>query len=166
MSTTSYRGVWEYGFPITARRNHSFAVLYYSPHGTDATIYPPYTDMRFLNDSPGSLLIHTHVEGDKAYFIYYGTRDDRSSEIIGPYSWDFRAPPPDRTEYTREIPPGTTRKASERVPGLKAMWYRVVQRSGSGEVVEPVLSAYEARPLYIQIGVEDLPSERPSWLPE
>ena len=104
VSTTAYRGVWEYGFPITGRRNHSFAVSYYAPHGTDATIYPPHTDMKFLNDSPGALLLQTYHENDRAYFIYYGTKDDRTAEVIGPYTWDFRPPPPDRTDYTTEDP--------------------------------------------------------------
>jgi len=151
--TTFYRGVWEYGFPILARRNHSFAVHYYSPQGTDATIYPPHTDIRFLNDSPGALLIQTHVDGDHAYFIYYGTRDQRQSEIIGPFTWGFAAPPPDRVEYTTEIPAGTTRKVGERVPGLKAMWWRLIRSNGT-EDEEGVFSAYEARPRFDQIGVE------------
>jgi len=159
ISTTAYRGVWEYGFPITQRRNHSFAVRYYGPSGTDATIYPPHTDMRFLNDSPGAILIQTFEdENDNAYFIYYGTRDGRTAEIIGPYTWDMRSPPPDRTEYTDEIPPGTTRKVGEKVPGLKAMWYRIVNR-GQGEVIESVYSLYEARPNFTQIGVSKAEEE-------
>ncbi|MBU0766710.1 VanW family protein [Patescibacteria group bacterium] len=163
VSTTAYRGVWEYGFPISKRRNHSFAVSYYSPQGTDATIYPPHTDMRFINDSPSALLIQTYHKDDKAYYIYYGTKDDRRSEIAGPFTWDYQSPPPDRTEYTTDIPPGTTRKAGGRVSGLKAVWYRIVQ-SADEEVIEPVFSVYEARPNYMQIGVVDGPNEMPSWL--
>ncbi|HAI98172.1 TPA: hypothetical protein DCL30_01345 [Candidatus Peribacteria bacterium] len=153
VSTTAYRGVWEYGFPILARRNHSFAVRYYAPQGTDATIYPPYTDMRFLNDSPGAVLIQTYAENGIAYFLYYGTRDNRETQIIGPYTWGRTAPPPDRTEYTTEIPPGTTRKVGERVPGLHAVWYRIVRR-GESEEIEEVASVYEARPFYLQVGIE------------
>ena len=93
VSTTAFRGIWEYGFPIVDRRNHSFAVQYYAPQGTDATIYPPHTDMRFTNDSPGSILIQTFAEGDRAYFIYYGTRDDRSTEMV-PTSGIAAAPRP------------------------------------------------------------------------
>ncbi|MCF7844325.1 MAG: VanW family protein [Kiritimatiellales bacterium] len=164
VSTTAYRGVWEYGFPISKRRNHSFAVSYYSPQGTDATIYPPHYDMKFINDSPGALLIQTYTDGNKAYYIYYGTKDNRASEIIGPFTWDHRSPPPDRTEYTTEIPAGTTRKAGGRVRGLKAAWFRVVKKDEEEEIVEPVYSVYEARPEYIQIGIVDAPDERPSWL--
>ncbi len=155
VSTTAYRGVWEYGFPIAKRVNHSYTVSHYFPQGTDATVYPPSVDMQFVNDSSGALLIQTHKEGDLAYFIYYGTRDARRSTLLGPFIWDRRAPPPDRTEYTTEIPPGERKKLGERVPGLKALWVRIVQKSGE-EKTEPVYSFYEARPLYTLIGVEKL----------
>src|SRR3989344_3810983 len=81
VSTTAYRGIWEYGFPITQRKNHSYMVNHYSPQGTDATVYPPNIDMKFKNDSPGALLLQTHSEGDLAYFIYYGTKDERKSQV-------------------------------------------------------------------------------------
>ncbi|MBM3230697.1 VanW family protein [Candidatus Peregrinibacteria bacterium] len=156
VSTTAYRGIWEYGFPIESRKNHSFAVQYYAPQGTDATIYPPNIDMKFVNDSPGALLMQTHVEGDNAYFIYYGTRDTRESEIVGPYTWNKRAPPPDKFEYTSDIEPGTTRVVGKAVPGLQAAWFRIVRPVNGQEKTEPVFSAYEARPNFTQIGVAAL----------
>ncbi|MDP7477434.1 MAG: VanW family protein, partial [Candidatus Peribacteraceae bacterium] len=162
VSTTAYRGIWEYGFPITQRRNHSFSVQYYSPQGTDATIYPPYTDIKFLNDGPSDILIQTHTEGDRAFFIYYGMRDKRQTEVVGPFVWDRRDPPPDRTEYTDEIPPGETRIAGKATPGLQAAWFRISQSEpGAESVIDPVYSYYEARPNFTQYGASAKP---PSWL--
>ena len=161
VSTTAYRGIWEYGYPIADRRNHSFAVSYYSPQGTDATIYPPYTDMKFVNDGPSAILIQTHIEGDRAFFIYYGMRDTREVEIIGPYVWDRREPPPDRTEYTTDIPPGETRIAGKAVPGMQSAWFRVMQGEDGSEIIEPFYSYYEARPNFTQIGGDPV---APSWL--
>ena len=69
VSTTAYRGIWEYGFPIVARINHSYAVGHYGPQGTDATVYPPKPDMQFKNDSKTALLIQTYAADSKAYFI-------------------------------------------------------------------------------------------------
>ena len=155
ISTTAYRGVWEYGFPIAQRRNHSYSVRYYAPYGTDATIYPPDTDIKFVNDSPGALLIQTAKIDDNAYFLYYGTRDDRSTELIGPYVWGTEQPPPPRTEYTTELAPGETKKIGEAVPGLKAAWFRIVT-TGDEEVIEPYYSYYEARPLFHQIGIDPM----------
>lgn len=161
VSTTAYRGVWEYGFPIVQRRNHSFAVQYYAPQGTDATIYPPYTDIKFLNDSPGDLLIQTHVDVDKAYFIYYGTKDGRDAEVVGPYVWDKRPPPADRIEYTSDLAPGEVKQVGKAVAGMQSAWFRIIRNTGLDEVVEPFYSYYEARPNYTQIGGEP---KAPSWL--
>jgi len=159
VSTTAYRGVWEYGFPIVKRINHSYQVSHYFPQGTDATVYPPNVDMQFLNDSPGALLMQTYKEGDLAYFIYFGTDDGRRTNVLGPFLWGSSAPPPDRTEYTAtDLKPGERKKMGERVPGVKALWYRYVQRTGTGETVESVFSNYEARPLYYLVGVEAMPA--------
>lgn len=158
VSSTAYRGVWEYGFPITQRRNHSYSVSHYFPQGTDATVYPPNVDIKFTNDSPGALLMQTYAEGDFAYFIYYGTHDDRKSAVLGPYIWDRVAPPPDRTEYTTDLAPGEKKKVGERVPGLKAAWYRVTTGTDGKEKTEPVFSNYQARPLYYLVGVDTMPS--------
>ncbi len=154
VSTTAFRGVWNAGFPITMRMNHSFAVRYYSPEGTDATAYPPYKDVRFLNDGTSALLVQTAVIGDKAHFLYYGTKiPGRTAELVGPYTWDLRAPPQDRIGYTTDIPVGAKRIVSQRVPGMKTIWYRIVKREGTLEVIEPFYSAYETRPYFEEIGV-------------
>ncbi len=156
VSTTAYRGIWEYGLPIVQRRNHSFAVQYYAPQGTDATIYPPYTDIKFENDTPGDLLIQTHVEGDKAYFIYFGTKDDRDAEVVGPYVWDRRSPPPDRIEYTEDLAPGARKVVGKAVSGMQSAWFRIIRRNDhEEEIIEPFYSYYEARPNYTQIGKEE-----------
>lgn len=159
ISTTAYRGVWEYGFPILKRKNHSFAVRYYGPQGTDATVYPGSVDMIFKNDSSGALVLQTYTEQNRAYFLYYGTRDSRMTEIVGPYAWNFREAPPPKTEYTTDIPPGEKKKIGEAVRGMNAAWYRIMERDGK-ETVERVSSIYEARPLFHQIGV--LPEEMPT----
>ena len=176
VSSTAYRGPWEYGMQIVQRKNHSYAVSYYSPQGTDATIYPPNVDIKFKNDTPGALLIQSYAdEQSRAFFIYYGTRDERTSDVVGPYIFDrVSAPKAEKISYTTEIPVGEKRKAGERHDGMKALWYRTVHMPGTGAVLERYFSLYEARPLYWQIGVtaDEMLSrtsgdfnETPSWLP-
>ncbi len=159
VSSTAYRGVWEYGFPIIRRKNHSYAVSYYAPQGTDATVYPPYVDMQFSNDSPGALLIQTHMDPEthRAYFLYYGTRDNRTAHVAGPYTWNHKSPPPPRTEQTTQIAPGTQRKVGEAVPGMDVAWFRILRKDGK-ENIEGTYSVYQARPLFWQIGVASLTS--------
>ncbi|MBI5156365.1 VanW family protein, partial [Candidatus Peregrinibacteria bacterium] len=158
ISTTAYRGVWEYGFPILKRRNHSYSVHYYSPSGTDATVYPGSADMVFKNDSPAALLMQTYAEDGNAYFVYYGTRDDRQTELVGPFVTAGKPAPPPRTELTIEIPPGTKQKVGSPVSGLYAEWFRVITKNGK-ETTDRTSSIYEARPLYTLVGVtpEELP---------
>lgn len=154
ISSTAYRGIWEYGFPIEKRRNHSYVVQYYSPAGTDATVYPGAVDMVFTNDSPGALLIQTHQQNDKAYFIYYGTRDSRTAEVYGPFVLSRSEPPPDKEEFTTDLPPGERKKLNSRVPGLKALWFRKTVDTGGHEQTQSFFSNYEARPLFYAVGVD------------
>ncbi len=173
VSSTAYRGPWEYGLPIVQRKNHSYAVTYYSPQGTDATIYPPKLDLKFLNDTAGALLIQSFTtEDDHAYFIYYGTADGRTTEILGPFiSNHVPAPREQRIVYTTELQPGERKKVGERHDGMQVMWYRLLGRSGSGQTMESYFSHYQARPLYYQVGVapDDVSGStlrfEPSWLP-
>ncbi len=158
VSSTAYRGIWEYGLPIVARRNHSYSVNHYAPYGTDATVYPPAVDMKFKNDTPGALLMQTHREGDNAYFIYYGTDDGRKSQVVGPYIWDRVSSPGDRIERTTSLAPGVTKKLGERVPGLKAAWFRTKTTSTGATTVEGFYSHYQARPLYLLVGVAAEPA--------
>jgi len=158
VSSTAYRGVWEYGFPIVARRNHSYVVNHYAPYGTDATVYPPTVDMKFTNDSPGALLIQTYAKDDLAYFIYYGTKDDRRTSVLGPFIWDRVAAPPDKTQLTLDLAPGERKKVGERVPGLKAAWGRAITTATGAHLSETFTSVYEARPLYYLVGTAELPA--------
>lgn len=178
VSSTAYRGAWEYGFPVPQRINHSYAVSYYGPVGTDATVYPPNPDIKFTNDGPSALLIQTHSdEADHAYFIYYGTKDARESGVYGPFIWNRSSPPPDKTLETTELPAGQRRKVGDRHPGLNAAWVRYVTMPDGTVKEESTVSIYQARPLFYEIGVgaggstpePDEPTppsldEPPSWI--
>jgi len=84
IGTTLFRGALQSGLEITERRNHSYAVSYYGTPGFDATIYPGYTDLRFLNNTPGYILIQTKTEGTKLIFEFWGTDDGREVALVGP----------------------------------------------------------------------------------
>ncbi|MBI3255440.1 MAG: VanW family protein [Candidatus Andersenbacteria bacterium] len=87
VSTTTFRAAVEAGLKIVQRKNHSYAVRYYGTPGFDATIYPPYTDLRFLNNTPAYILIQTKIEGTKLTFELYGTKDGRTVTIDGPHPY-------------------------------------------------------------------------------
>lgn len=85
VSSTMFRAALYSGLKITERRNHAYAVQYYKPIGMDATIYIPKPDLKFLNNTPGHILIQGKIEGTKFIFQFYGTSDGRKTEINGPY---------------------------------------------------------------------------------
>jgi vancomycin resistance protein YoaR len=105
VSSTAFRGAMNAGLNITARRNHSFAVHYYAPQGTDATIYPGVQDMKFVNDTPADLLVRTRIDipNKKLYFDYYGTKDDRVVELDGPYQYDKKANGAMKATWTKRV---------------------------------------------------------------
>lgn len=84
VSTTTFRAAIYSGLKITARRNHAYPVRYYNPQGLDATVYVPRPDLRFINNTPGYILIQTKIKGTELIFQFYGTDDGRRIEIIGP----------------------------------------------------------------------------------
>ncbi len=103
VSSTTFRAAMYAGLPITARRNHSFAVQYYAPQGTDATIYPGSADLKFINDLPSSILIHTKIIGRKLYFEFYGTKDDRVVTFDGPVVYDKRSDGSMKATWTKHV---------------------------------------------------------------
>ncbi len=84
VSTTAFRAAINSGLEITARRNHAYPVSYYNPQGMDATVYVPRPDLRFINNTPGHILIQTKIEGTELVFDFYGTDDGRKTNVIGP----------------------------------------------------------------------------------
>ncbi|NIM47484.1 MAG: hypothetical protein GTN40_05015 [Candidatus Aenigmarchaeota archaeon] len=83
VSTTAFRAALNASFPIVERYPHAYPVVYYNPLGTDATIYPPHPDLRFVNDSGFYVLIQTRVTGNYLYFDFYGTKGTKYSRFSG-----------------------------------------------------------------------------------
>lgn len=103
VSTTAFRAAVYAGLGIMERYPHSFPVKYYAPQGFDAAIYPPSPDLKFVNDTPGNLLIQTKVKGSKLYFELYGTDDGRKVVLTGPEEYDKNPDGSMKTKLTREL---------------------------------------------------------------
>jgi vancomycin resistance protein YoaR len=84
VSTTAFRAAINSGLEITARTPHAYPVSYYNPQGMDATVFIPNPDLKFINNTPGHILIQTKIDGTKLIFDFYGTSDGRSVEVEGP----------------------------------------------------------------------------------
>ncbi|MEX1997840.1 MAG: VanW family protein [Candidatus Andersenbacteria bacterium] len=134
VSTTAFRAAIYAGMEITARRNHAYAVSYYGTPGFDATIYPPYTDLRFTNNTPGYILIQARVEGTKVAFDFWGTQDNRTVEVVGPNPYDRQ-------------PNGA----------VKATLTQKVIRDGSAIIDETFYSRYKSPELFPKVLAADAP---------
>ena len=107
VSTTAFRAALNAGLEITARRNHAYIVRYYGQPGLDATIYPPSTDLRFVNNTPGYILIQTNIEGTKLTFNFWGTNDGRQVAIAGPVVYDRGSDGSAKAYITQKVTLGT-----------------------------------------------------------
>jgi vancomycin resistance protein YoaR len=103
VSTTAFRASVKAGLEITERKNHAYPVRYYNPQGTDATIYPPHPDLRFKNNTPAYILIQTRIEGNKLFFDFYGSNDERKVELKGPYIYDKKPDGSMKATWTQKV---------------------------------------------------------------
>ncbi len=84
IGTTLFRMAMNSGMDITQRRNHSLVVAYYADPingnpGTDATLYEPSVDFKFINDTGGYLLLQTSIDYVKQQLVFtlWGKNDGR-----------------------------------------------------------------------------------------
>ncbi len=104
VSSTTFRAAMNAGLPITQRKNHAYAVQYYSPQGTDATIYPGVVDLKFINDTPAHMLIWPYFkETTKLVFEFYGTKDNRKVTLEKPIQYDKKTDGSLKAEWTRVV---------------------------------------------------------------
>lgn len=106
IGTTIFRAALSSGLPITERRNHSYRVSYYEPAGTDATIYLPKPDFRFLNDTGNYILIQARVLKNDLYFDIWGTKDGRVASTTYPTIYNIVKPPATKLIETSTLKPG------------------------------------------------------------
>ncbi len=91
IGTTLFRMAMNTGMPISERRNHSLVVSYYADPvngnpGTDATLYEPNVDFKFVNDTSGYLLLQTSVDYVKQQLVFtlWGKNDGRKGSYTHP----------------------------------------------------------------------------------
>lgn len=106
ISTTLFRTALQAGLPITARQAHSYRVSYYEPAGTDASIYNPWPDLKFLNDTDYHILIQSRIEGTDIYFDFWSTDDGRIVELTDPVLYNITPPPPTKYIESEDLDPG------------------------------------------------------------
>ncbi|MEK7145729.1 MAG: VanW family protein, partial [Patescibacteria group bacterium] len=165
VSSTMFRAALYTGLPITARKNHSYAVRYYAVpfgYGLDATVYDPAPDLKFVNNTPGAILVQGYTEGSDAYFVFYGSNDGRSVKMEGPFDYNYNSVSEPAIIYTDNLEAGERELKEYAHIGFDVDWYRTIY-DATGNVIgdrEVIHSSYEARPpKYFEGKTEDLSSE-------
>lgn len=132
IGTTVFRTALATGLPITERRNHSYRVSYYEPAGTDATIYDPKPDFRFVNDTGNYILIQARIEGDDIYFDFWGVKDGRIATTTDPVIYNIVKPAPTKIIETTDLAPGERKCTEKSHDGADAYFdYKVIYPEGS-----------------------------------
>ncbi len=103
VSTTAFRAAIYSGLEITARRNHAYPVAYYNPQGMDSTVYVPRPDLKFINNTPGYILIQPRIEGTELIFSFYGKDDGRKINIVGPKITERNPDGSMKTTFTQQV---------------------------------------------------------------
>ena len=91
IATTLFRMAMNSAMEITNRRNHALVVNHYNDPvngnpGTDATVYDPAPDFKFLNDTNNYILIQTEMDRKRQELIFtiWGASDGRKGSYTHP----------------------------------------------------------------------------------
>jgi vancomycin resistance protein YoaR len=156
IGTTVFRSALATGLPIVERTNHSYRVSYYEPAGTDATIYDPRPDFKFLNDTGHHILIQANLGKNDIAFEFWGTLDGRKVEQTKPVIYNIKPPPEAKLIETLDLPVGTKKCTEKAHAGADAAFTYTVTYS-TGEVkTQNFVSHYRPWGEVCLIGVEKL----------
>jgi len=132
IGTTVFRTALAAGLPITQRQNHSYRVSYYEPAGTDATIYDPQPDLRFINDTGNYILIQARIVKNDLYFDFWGVKDGRVATTTYPTIYNIVKPEPTKIVETEDLKPGVKKCTESSHNGADAYFdYKVTYPEGA-----------------------------------
>lgn len=155
VSTTLFRALLDSGLNISKRKPHSYRVGYYEQQGRigdysfadlpgfDATVYSGDVDVRFINDSPGHVLIHFEVDPSTQHMTVsmYGTSDGRTAEVSDYKKWDARKAPAAQYIDDPSLPPGKLVQIDWAVAGIRSSFKHTVKDKNGNILREDTYSS-------------------------
>ncbi len=138
VSTTLFRAAFFAGFEITERYAHGYRVSYYEPPvGMDATIFSPYVDFKFRNDTDNYYLLERELDltAKRLRFIFYGPDTGRSVEMVGPQIIEVIPHGEPIYEEDPSLPAGVVKQVDWARDGAKVKVERLVRDKATGEVI-------------------------------
>ena len=137
VSTTMYRAVFNAGLKLVSRRNHSYVINFYeNVLGWDATVFAPYTDFKWQNDTKGPVYITTATNTNKASvtFSIWGYSDGRTSTMVGPTVTNRKAAGAPVWQYDPSLKRGQVKQLVYGRPGMDVAMKRIV-RTADGRIL-------------------------------
>jgi vancomycin resistance protein YoaR len=165
VATTVFRSAIATGLPITERSPHAYRVSYYEPAGTDATIYEPHPDLRFINDTGNYILIQTFVTGNTMTVEFWGKSDGRKVSFEGnnktddltklkPVIFNITSPGPTKYVETANLKPGEQKRTESAHNGADAYFYRYITKADGTTEKETWSSHYSAWRAVVLVGLD------------
>ena len=132
VATTVFNAVYEAGFPVTERRNHSLYISSY-PTGRDAAIAYPTLDLTWVNDSTSDVLMRARYTDSTITVTLYGV-DPGYVVSTQTGEWEKGEPFKKRTQVDEDEPTGTRYVKTVGADGRSVTVHRTV-RDRAGNVV-------------------------------
>ncbi len=158
VSTTAFRAAFWGGFPIIERSAHGFRVSWYEPPvGLDATVYSPWVDFKFLNDTPNYILIETEADTQTGVltFSFYGTKTGRTVEMEGPIEENVVPHGDPIYEDDPTLPKGTTKQVEWAKNGVDVTLYRIIKEGDEVISREEFFSRYKPWQAVYSVGTKE-----------
>jgi vancomycin resistance protein YoaR len=142
VSTTLFRTVFFGGYPVVERTPHAYRVGYYelradggydtSLAGLDATVYTPFVDFKFTNDTQNWLLMETYVNqaARTLTWKFYSTSDGRSVDWHTTGLKNKVEPPEPLYQENPDLSKGEVEQVDWAVEGADVTINRTVTRNG------------------------------------
>jgi vancomycin resistance protein YoaR len=171
IGTTTFRTTMNSGLKVTDRRNHSLVVSYYNDPsngnpGTDATIYDPAPNYKFLNDTEHHVLFQAEnlTATQELRFTFWGTSDGRVGSYIPPTVLKWIPVGEERIIETTDLEPGVKECQFAHIGADTTFDYTVLSLDGTKEVVT-YESHYRPLPKICLLGIEkEVEEESPEEL--
>jgi hypothetical protein len=134
----------------------------------DATIYSPYTDLKWVNDTEGFILIRTLMDraNKNLTFRFYGVDSGRTVEMDGPYETRIKQPPPPLNRPTSALYQGQTRQIEWAKDGMDVTIYRIVKENGKEVRRDEFFSRYKPWQAVYLVGTKAPPTPAPTPVPQ
>ena len=144
VSTTVWRAAYAAGLPIVQRSNHSYRVHYYDPPGMEATVFSPYKNLRFKNDTPSPMFIQMtwYTRSQRLELHFFGAKPDRKVSISDPYIYNVRPPAGPRFQADPNVRLGSVRRIDSPERGMSVTINRSVRYDDGRKLGDVTRSTY------------------------